>query len=99
MFAETQTKALVMGTFGGWVQFTTDDFCVEFDVSQVVKSSEISLHPCLLDGRPNNQQEGIAFSRVPAQAFVDTKQMMVWSCWLSLGKLGEYPAFCMCGYL
>lgn len=34
-----QTKALVMGTFGGWVQFTTDDFCVEFDVSQVVKSS------------------------------------------------------------
>lgn len=39
MFAETQTKALVMGTFGGWVQFATDDFCVKFDVSQVVKSS------------------------------------------------------------
>jgi len=59
---------------------------VEADAAQVVKSSQISLHHCLLDGKPKAQHEGVAFLQISALPFADTRQ--VYSAELS-AKVGE----------
>lgn len=71
---------------------------MEVDAAQVVRSSQISLHHFLLDGKPKNQHGGVAFLQVSAP-FAGTRQIIVQSCQLSLRKLGQYTVLCIYGHL
>lgn len=51
-----------------------------------------------MEGQRISMKE-LPFLQVPALPFADTRHIIVQSCWLSLGKLGQYTVLCMYGHL
>lgn len=101
MFTGTRTKNFILGALRDWVGLglvlsTPMILCGCNSTGKVIPDFFPSL---LTRWKPKNLNDGVAIFQAPALPFAESRQMIVQSCRLTLGKPGEYTFPCTYGLL